>query len=431
MSSNQADQAASDQVVFTQDVSDMALSHQAASNEGTTSQDASDELVSIQDALNQVVSNLAPSNLAAWFTADSPQILMVGPAPYTPPSAHQIVIKNAAVAISTVDWAKQLMGSKMSSWIKHPFVLGNNCAGKVVQVGDMVSDIKIGDRVLAHALSMDPVVNNSSEGAFQHYTVVRDNMVTVIPEWLSYEEACVVPLSLSTAATALFQSEFLSLNRPGTTLRSNPNSLPEAVLIWGGSTSVGCNAIQLAALAGYEVITTCAPHNFEYVTTLGASAVFDYLNELTVPQIIHLFKGKTVVGAIAIGNDSTEPCMKILAKSNGSKFVAQVTFPFPEKIPTTTYQLFRAKAASKWSSIKILIKSKRSGVKTKLVFGSSAAHTEVGSMIYREFLPEALAGGTFVTAPKPLIAGKGLEHIQKAMDWHLMGVSARKLVVSL
>ncbi|KAJ5372769.1 Polyketide synthase enoylreductase [Penicillium concentricum] len=422
MSSNHADQIACDE----------------DSDKISCDQIASDQLTSDQ---NQNISNQprsvpggtiqAPSNQAAWLTAKSAHPLMVGVAPYTPPGPHQIIIKNAAVAVNPVEWTKQLMGDKMFSWINYPVVLGNDCAGEVVQLGDKVSNVKVGDRVLAHALSMDPAVNRSSEGAFQHYTVIRDHMVTEIPDWLSYEEACVVPLGLSTAATALFQSEFLFLNRPGNLLRAAPNSLPEAVLVWGGSTSVGCNAIQLAALAGYEVITTCSPKNFEYVTTLGASAVFDYRNELTIPQIIHLLKDKMVVGAIAIGNDSTEACIKILAKTNGSKFVAQAGFPFPEKVPTTTFQLFRTMAASKWSDIKIFIKSKRRGVKTKSIFGSSAAHTEVGAMIYREFLPEALAGGTFVAAPKPRIVGKGLEQIQSAMDCHMRGVSAQKVVVSL
>ncbi|KAJ5970523.1 Polyketide synthase enoylreductase [Penicillium vulpinum] len=383
-----------------------------------------------QSASSQYASafNQGPSNQAAWLTAKSAYPLRVSVAPYTPPSAHQIVVKNHAVAVNPIEWTKQLMGNLMFTWIKYPFVLGNDCAGEVVQVGDMVSRIEVGDRVLAHAVSMDPGVNKSSEGAFQNYTVIHDNMVTVIPDWLSYEEACVLPLGLSTAGTALFHSEFLFLNRPGTPLGTAPNSPPEAVLVWGGSTSVGCNAIQLAVSAGYEVITTCSPQNFEYVTSLGASATFDYRNELTIQQIIHTLSKKKVVGAIAIGKNSTEACIEILAKTNGSKFVARASFPFQERVPTTT---FRAMAAAMWSNIKILIKAKRCGVKTKFIFGSSAVHTEVGSMVYREFLPNALETGNFVAAPKPRVVGKGLAQIQSAMDCHMRGVSAQKVVVSL
>jgi NADPH:quinone reductase-like Zn-dependent oxidoreductase len=339
------------------------------------------------------------------------------------------VIKNAAVAVNPVEWIKQLMGNIVLPWIQYPFVLGNDCAGEVVEVGDMVSQIKVGDRVLAHAVSMDPAVNKSSEGAFQHYTVIHDNMVTVIPDWLSYEEACVIPLGLSTAATALFHAYFLFLNRPFAPLGRSP--LPQVVLVWGGSTSVGCNAIQLASSAGYEVVTTCSPKNFEYVTNLGAIAVFDYRSELTIPQIIHFLNDKKVVGAVAIGKDSTEACITILAKTNGSKLVAQAGLPYPETIPTTKFKVFRTVAASKWYDFKVAIKSKRYGVKTKLVHGTSAAHSDIGSMIYREYLPEALASGAFVPAPKARFVGRGLEQIQPAMDCHMRGVSAQKVVVSL
>jgi NADPH:quinone reductase-like Zn-dependent oxidoreductase len=34
---------------------------------------------------------------------------------------------------------------------------------------------------------------------------------------------------------------------------------------YGGSTSDGSNAIQIAVAAGYEVITTSSPRNFDYV----------------------------------------------------------------------------------------------------------------------------------------------------------------------
>ena len=57
-----------------------------------------------------------------------------------------------------------------------------------------------------------------------------------------------------------------SLNRPST---------GKVVLIWGGSTSVGSNAIQLAVAAGHEVVSTASPRNFDCVKSLGASAVFD------------------------------------------------------------------------------------------------------------------------------------------------------------
>ncbi|KAJ5510188.1 Polyketide synthase enoylreductase [Penicillium expansum] len=368
-------------------------------------------------------SHQPPSNQAAWFLRSSrgSDPLEVGVAPFTPPSAHQIVVKNCAVAINAVDWTKQLMGRLIFSWIKYPFVLGNDCAGEIVQVGDMVSHIKVGDRVLAHALSMDKAVNNPSEGAFQRYTVIRDNMATRLASF---------PRSINCRNCLVRTRLSLALNRPGIPLAIGPDWCPEVVLIWGGSTSVGCNAIQLAAAAGYEVITTCSPRNFAYVTNLGASAVFDYNDKLTIQEIVELMDNKKVVGAIAIGNNSIEPCIEVLSRTDGSKFVVRTAFPFLARSPIF-FNIFHEIATSVWENFKIWKKAKRCGVKTKFVSGTSAAHTEIGAMIYNEFLTEALATGAFVAAPKPNVIGRGLDRIQLAMYTHKRGVSAQKVVVSL
>jgi len=61
----------------------------------------------------------------------------------------------------------------------------------------------------------------------------------------------------------------LALRHPSATAQHTG----ETVLVWGGSTSVDSNAIELAVAAGYHVITTASPDNFEYVTPLGASKV--------------------------------------------------------------------------------------------------------------------------------------------------------------
>lgn len=373
-------------------------------------------------------------NKAAWLSAKC-GLLEVKEAPSIAPTSHQIIVKNAAVAINPIDWCKQLMGNLMLSWIKYPFILGTDCAGQVVQIGDAVTRFKPGDRVLAHAIGMDPTVNNSSEGSFQSFVVIHDNMASPIPEWMSYEQACVLPLGLSTAACALFQKDFLALDKPGIAHPdySNASDHPrKVVLVWGGSTSVGSNAIQLARAAGYDVIATSSPHNFEYMDRLGASTTFNYKSERAVQDITKFLSQKTIAGAIAIGNGSTEACIDILSKTSGTKFVAQISFPFPPKIPSTNFEFMSAVAGLVWSNIFIFIKSKVSGVKTKMVFGSTLAHNEIGSMIYQEFLPKALEEGRFLPAPDHIVVGNGLERIQEAMNRHMHeGVSAGKYVVTI
>lgn len=48
------------------------------------------------------------------------------------------------------------------------------------------------------------------------------------------------------------------------------------ILIYGGSTATGVFGIQYAKASGLTVIATASPHNFDYLKSLGADAVFDY-----------------------------------------------------------------------------------------------------------------------------------------------------------
>ena len=123
-----------------------------------------------------------PSNAAAWLVANHAR-LEVKSAPYTLPRENEIVVENHAVAINPVDWAKQAVGAMFFSFVRYPFVLGEDLAGEVVAVGKNVSRFKVGDRVLGHALAMCKARNNPAEGAFQTFTVLADHMASPIPDY--------------------------------------------------------------------------------------------------------------------------------------------------------------------------------------------------------------------------------------------------------
>lgn len=48
------------------------------------------------------------------------------------------------------------------------------------------------------------------------------------------------------------------------------------ILIYGGSTSVGLFALQLAKAMGYKVVSTASPHSFDLVKQYGADEVVNY-----------------------------------------------------------------------------------------------------------------------------------------------------------
>lgn len=372
-----------------------------------------------------------PTNTAAWINAKHAK-LEVGPAPYTRPGDDQIVIRNHAVAINSLDWIIQVAGSLAYRWLSYPTVLGSDVAGEVAEVGKAVTRFRVGDRVLGHAVGSDKDSNSAAEGAFQQYTVVLERMASPIPDTMPFEDAAVLPLAVSTAACGLFQTDQLGLRHPSV----NAEPTGQTLLVWGGSTSVGSNAIQLATAAGYEVITTASPRNFEYVRSLGASQVFDYNSPSVVPDIIAAFEGRTLAGAIAFGTTSAPSCVRIVsACKKGNKFVSigspPVSFEGLADGNRGRFELPPLILRLVTSNVALQVKARSRGVRTKYIFGTTLKANEVSAAIYRDFLPDALAEGRYVAAPKPSVVGHGVQDFQQAMDIQLKGVSAAKVVVTL
>ncbi|PQE10565.1 zinc-binding dehydrogenase protein [Rutstroemia sp. NJR-2017a BVV2] len=186
----------------------------------------------------------------------------------------------------------------------------------------------------------------------------------------------------------------------------------------------------LAVAAGYEVITTCSPRNFELVKRLGASQAFDYNSKTVVLDIIRALQDVTMAGAISIGEGAIDACMDILDKCPGNKVLAMMTYPLPTPppkhfvIPKTIATFVPWMAAN-------YIKCKIRGIKNAFVEGSSLIPNGIGEAVYANFLSEALEKGTFVAAPEPKVVGTGLEFVEAAMKIQREGVSACKVVVAL
>jgi len=372
-----------------------------------------------------------PNNQAAWLPSKT-EPLKVGPAPYVEPGPGEVLVRNHAVAINPVDWMLQYAAGLAFNWIRLPFVAGSDLAGEVAAVGAGVSEVKVGDRVLAMAAGGVKQRNRASEGAFQAYSIVLPRLTTVIPDQVTYAEAAVVPLGITTAACGLFQKDLLALDLP----TASPPDRDQWVIIWGGATSVGCNAIQLAAAAGYRVITTASPKNFALVTSLGAALAFDYRSPTVMADIAAALQGKDVVGALAIGSGSSLQCLDILAQCRGRRFIANCSadLPFdslPEGRRITLPAILRLVAGRVRAGGETRRRSRRSGLTVKFFDASSVVDNEVGPAIYRDFLGPALAEGRFRPAPPPKVVGHGLEAIQTAFDVQRRGVSAQKVVVTL
>jgi NADPH:quinone reductase-like Zn-dependent oxidoreductase len=73
----------------------------------------------------------------------------VGDVPVQKPQAGEILIKIHATTLNPLDWKIPKFGIFMDVYPfdKSPVVLGHDIAGEVVEIGEGVTDFKVGDRV--------------------------------------------------------------------------------------------------------------------------------------------------------------------------------------------------------------------------------------------------------------------------------------------
>ncbi len=191
------------------------------------------------------------------------------------------------------------------------------------------------------------------------------------------------------------------------------------MLVWGGSTSVGSNAIQLAVAAGHAVIATTSPRNFAYLRSLGALQVPDYRSPTVIRDAIRMLEFGRLEGALAIGSGSARSCVAIAGACKGSRRIAMVTpgvsfdaaptgFRRTPWLVPTPARLLAANA-----SLRLGVRRRR--VRTSFVRGGALVDNAVGPIIYADYLPGALAQGRHVAAPPPLITGAGLAAIPAAL----------------
>ncbi|WP_030903509.1 zinc-binding alcohol dehydrogenase family protein [Streptomyces sp. NRRL F-5126] len=349
---------------------------------------------------------MTEQNVALWLPKRGARF-EVGPAPRTSPAANEVVVRVRAIAVNPVDGLPGFLYRVVLPWLTFPAVVGSDVAGEVVEVGSGVTRLRPGDRVLGHAFGVEKSQNRAAEGAFQHYVVLMQHMVSPIPDSLPFEQAAVVPLTLSTAATGMFQQDHLGLAMPC----ADAVDRSETVLVWGGSTSVGSNAIQLARNAGYRVVATASPHNFGYVRSLGAAGAVGYRSPTAVDEVVDMIGASPLAGTLAIGSGSLPKAIAIAARTEGSKRVASAQTPLVARV-----QSWRAP---------------RKGVRVSGIWGGTLKDNEVGPAIYVDFLPAALASGAYRAAPDATVVGDGLDRIPDALRRLRGGVSARKLVVTV
>ncbi|TKA75521.1 hypothetical protein B0A49_02820 [Cryomyces minteri] len=237
-----------------------------------------------------------------------------------------ILVKVVAVALNPTDW-------KHIQYLPTPScTVGCDYAGVVEEVGKNVTlPFKKGDRVAGMVHGGN--ANEKEDGCFAEYCVAKGDVQITIPDNLSFEEASTLGIGALTVGQGLYQS--LKLPLP-----NSPSKEETSVLVYGGSTATGALAIQLAKLSGCTVITTCSPHNFSHVKSLGASAAFDYgspdcakqIREHTHNRLTHAFDCISTAASAQI-------CADALSTSTHAAYSCLLKVDFPRKDVAYSYTL--------------------------------------------------------------------------------------------
>ncbi|XP_058093387.1 chloroplast envelope quinone oxidoreductase homolog [Magnolia sinica] len=180
--------------------------------------------------------------------------------PVPSPKKEEVLIKLEAASINPVDWKIQKGMLRPFLPRKFPFVPVTDVAGEVVEVGQGVNNIKVGDKVVA-------MLNTLNGGGLAEYTVAPAKLTVKRPPEVSAAEAAGLPIAGLTALQALTNASGIKLDISGK--QSN-------ILITAASGGVGHYAVQLAKLGNTHVTATCGARNIEFVKSLGADEVLDY-----------------------------------------------------------------------------------------------------------------------------------------------------------
>jgi NADPH:quinone reductase-like Zn-dependent oxidoreductase len=199
-----------------------------------------------------------------------PEVLTYEDIPDPQMRKDQVLVKVKACSLNHLDlWVRKGLPG-----VKLPHILGSDIAGEVVEVGEYVSGVKVGQRVLVAPMHFCghcvkclagvqnqcrefTVLGNAVDGGNCELIAVPAASVIPIPDSLDFNQAASVPLVFVTAWHMLVRRAAV---RPGQT-----------VLVLGASSGVGIAAIQIAKLFQCRVITTAGDEaKLEKARALGA-----------------------------------------------------------------------------------------------------------------------------------------------------------------
>jgi len=177
------------------------------------------------------------------------------------PKDDEVQIKLHTVSVNGSDW-EGLRGKPLSARFgglrkPHQQILGSDIAGRVEMAGRNIRRFQPGDEVFGDILPRG--------GGFAEYVCAPEKTLARKPASMTFEEAAAIPQG---AVIALQGIRDKGQVQPG-----------QNVLINGAGGSAGMFAVQLAKLYGAEVTGVDNAGKLDFMRSLGADHVIDYMQE--------------------------------------------------------------------------------------------------------------------------------------------------------
>jgi NADPH2:quinone reductase len=183
-----------------------------------------------------------------------PEVLVPAIGPLPVPKADEVLIRVVAVGVNRPDVA-QRSGTYPPPPGASP-IIGLECAGHVVALGDAVTRWRIGDAVTAL----------TNGGAYAEFCTAPEAQTLPWPRGFDALRAAALPETFFTVWANLFGHGRLAAG--------------ESVLIHGGTSGIGVTAIQLAKAMGATVLATAgSAEKVAACRSLGADVGIDYRTE--------------------------------------------------------------------------------------------------------------------------------------------------------
>jgi NADPH:quinone reductase-like Zn-dependent oxidoreductase len=156
----------------------------------------------------------------------------------------EVLVRVRATSVNPIDLKIRNGSAAKRMGVELPAILGRDLAGDVVRAGEGVVGFEKGQRVMAMA-----------NGTYAELTTAKADVLSPIPDKLSYEQAAALPLVLLTGAQLIERAIKVE---PGWT-----------VLILGAVGSVGRSAVHVALKHGAKVIAGVRASQLKEAESLG------------------------------------------------------------------------------------------------------------------------------------------------------------------